>query len=101
MGTIPLSGDALEHNASSDPLPRTEVSSAMIAKVGAAARYRTSAAPIVAALPALGGSSPEPHVTVCVSLMFLSYRKARCATATRRGAARAALTARANRTAQG
>lgn len=40
IGTIPLSGDALiiEHNASGDPPPRTPVSSAMIAKVGAAAR---------------------------------------------------------------
>ena len=38
IGTIPLSGDAFEHNASGDPPPRTAVSSAMIAKVGAAAR---------------------------------------------------------------
>ena len=38
IGTIPPSGDALavEHNASADP--RTPVSSAMVAKVGAAAR---------------------------------------------------------------
>ena len=40
IGTIPPSGDALavEHNASGGPPPRTPVSSAMIAKVGAAAR---------------------------------------------------------------
>ncbi len=45
IGTMPLSGDALaiEHNASGDPPPSTPVSSAMIAKVGAAARYRKSA----------------------------------------------------------
>ena len=40
IGTIPPSGDALaiEHNASGDPPPRTPVSSAIVAKVGAAAR---------------------------------------------------------------
>jgi hypothetical protein len=39
IGTIPPRGDALavEHNASGEP-PRTPVSSAMVAKVGAAAR---------------------------------------------------------------
>jgi hypothetical protein len=38
IGTIPLKGDApaLEHNASGDPPPRTPVSNAMMAKVGAA-----------------------------------------------------------------
>ncbi|WP_190241896.1 hypothetical protein [Bradyrhizobium algeriense] len=40
IGTIPPSGDApaIEHNASDGPLPRTPVRSAIIAKVGAAAR---------------------------------------------------------------
>jgi hypothetical protein len=40
IGTIPPSGDALaiEHNTSGDPPPRTPVSSAIVAKVGAAAR---------------------------------------------------------------
>ncbi|WP_442894201.1 hypothetical protein [Bradyrhizobium sp. AZCC 1693] len=40
IGTIPPSGDALaiEHNASDGPPPRVPVSSAIIAKVGAAAR---------------------------------------------------------------
>jgi hypothetical protein len=67
IGTIPLSGDALtlEHNASGDPPPRTQVSSAMIAKVGAAARYRKSATPpIAAALPFSLGIAPEPRPQV-------------------------------------
>src|SRR5712675_1184423 len=61
IGTIPLSGDvpALEHHASADPTPRTHVSSAMIAKVGAAARCRKSAAraaaPSARAMPRLTG----------------------------------------------
>src|SRR5690349_1227237 len=40
IGSIPLSGDtpATEHNASTGPPPNVPVSSAMIAKVGAAAR---------------------------------------------------------------
>src|SRR6266849_2075916 len=48
IGTIPLSGDAsyaAEQNMSGGPPPRTLVSSAMIAKVGAAARPSQSAAP--------------------------------------------------------
>jgi hypothetical protein len=51
IGAIPLSGDAppIEHNASGDPAPRTPVSSAMIAKVGAAARVRKSTAFVAAA----------------------------------------------------
>ena len=66
IGTIPLSGDALaiEHNASADPPPRTQVSSAMIAKVGAAARYRKSAAPIADPLPFSQRIAPEPRVPV-------------------------------------
>src|ERR1700694_3753048 len=47
IGTIPLSGDAscaAAQSMSVGPSPRTPVSSAMIAKVGAAARYRKSAA---------------------------------------------------------
>jgi hypothetical protein len=46
IGTIPLSGDAFwaaEQNISSGPPPGTLVSSAMIAKVGAAARHSQSA----------------------------------------------------------
>jgi hypothetical protein len=53
IGTIPLSGDApcaTEQSRSGEP-PRTPVSSAMIAKVGAAARHGQSAAPRAAALP--------------------------------------------------
>jgi hypothetical protein len=63
---MPLSGDALaiEHNASGDPPPRTPVSSAMIAKVGAAARYRKSAAPIAAGLPFSPSTAPEPRLPV-------------------------------------
>ncbi|MEH2498456.1 hypothetical protein V1294_004935 [Bradyrhizobium sp. AZCC 1678] len=40
IGTIPPSGDApaIEHNASDGPPPTTPVRSAIIAKVGAAAR---------------------------------------------------------------
>ena len=66
IGTIPLSGDALaiEHNASADPPPRTQVSSAMIAKVGAAARYRKLAAPIADPLPFSQRIAPEPRVPV-------------------------------------
>jgi hypothetical protein len=51
IGTIPLSGDAscaAEQSISGGPPPR---SSAMIAKVGAAARHSQSAAPRAAALP--------------------------------------------------
>src|SRR5207249_9018013 len=54
IGTIPLSGDAscaAEQSISGDPPPSTPVSSAMIAKVGAAARYSQSAAPVAAAMP--------------------------------------------------
>src|SRR5260370_36161434 len=54
IGTIPLSDDescAVEHIIAIFPPPRTPVSSAMIAKVGAAARHSQSAAPRAAALP--------------------------------------------------
>src|SRR5258706_5726526 len=54
IGTIPPSCDAAcaaEQSISGAPPPRTAVSSAMIAKVGAAARHSQSAAPSVAALP--------------------------------------------------
>jgi hypothetical protein len=54
IGTIPLSDDAscaVEHIIAICPAPRTLVSSAMIAKVGAAARHSQSAAPRAAALP--------------------------------------------------
>jgi hypothetical protein len=54
IGTIPLSGDApcaVEQSISGGPPPRTPVSSAIIAKVGAAARHSQSAAPRAAALP--------------------------------------------------
>src|SRR6266481_129308 len=52
IGIIPPSGDppAAEHKASTAPPPRTPVSSAMTAKIGAAARWRKSAAPIAASL---------------------------------------------------
>jgi hypothetical protein len=51
---IPLSGDAFcadEQSMSAGPPPRTPVSSAKMAKVGAAARRSQSAAPSAAALP--------------------------------------------------
>src|ERR1700730_9608273 len=66
IGTMPLSGDALtiEHNASGDPPPRTPVSSAMIAKVGAAPRCSQSPAAIVAALPFSQSPAPEPRLPV-------------------------------------
>src|SRR5262245_30450966 len=53
IGIIPPSGDtpAIEHSASAGPPPITPVSSAMIAKVGAAARYSQSAAVLAASLP--------------------------------------------------
>jgi hypothetical protein len=54
IGTIPLSGDAscaAEQSIAGEPLSRTPVSSAMMAKVGAAARHSQSAAPGAAALP--------------------------------------------------
>jgi hypothetical protein len=54
IGTIPLSGDAscpAEQSMSGGPPPRTLVSGAMIAKVGAAARHSQSVAPRAAALP--------------------------------------------------
>src|SRR5713226_4100959 len=54
IGTIPLSGDAscaVEQSISGGPPPRTPLSSAMIAKVGAAARHSQSTAPSAAALP--------------------------------------------------
>jgi len=72
IGTIPLSGDApgaAEQSISGAP-PRTPVSSAMIAKVGAAARYSQSAAPIAAALPSSQRIAPEPCLPVRVSLML-------------------------------
>jgi hypothetical protein len=72
IGTIPLSGDAswaAAQSMSGGPPPSTPVSSAMIAKVGAAARYRKSAAPI-AALPFSQRIAPEPRPPVSVSLML-------------------------------
>jgi hypothetical protein len=67
IGTIPLSGDAswaAAQSMSGGPPPGTPVSSAMIAKVGAAARYRKSAAPIAAALPFSQRIAPEPRPPV-------------------------------------
>jgi hypothetical protein len=54
IGTIPLSSDAsgaAEQSISAGPPPRTLVSSAMIAKVGAAARPSQPAAPRAGAWP--------------------------------------------------
>jgi hypothetical protein len=54
IGTIPLSGDAAcpaEQSILIEPPPRTPVSKAMIAKVGAAARHSQSARPEAAAWP--------------------------------------------------
>jgi hypothetical protein len=70
IGTIPLSGDALEHNASGDPAPKIPVSSAMIAKVGAATRYRKSAATKAAGLPLSPLIAPESLLAARASLMF-------------------------------
>src|SRR6266705_3237559 len=66
IGTIPSSGEApaIEHNAPGDPPPRTPVSSAMIAKVGAAARYSQSDAPVAAAWPFSQRIAPEPRPSV-------------------------------------
>jgi len=53
IGTIPPSGDAscaAEQSMSGAPPPKTPVSSAMSAKVGAAARQSQSAAPNAVAL---------------------------------------------------
>jgi hypothetical protein len=71
IGTIPLSGDApcaAEQSRSGRPPPRTTVSSAMIAKVGAAASDIQSAAPSAgrACLPWLrfiGSMAPEADST--------------------------------------
>src|SRR5260221_5078735 len=79
IATIPPNGDApgvAEQSISGAP-PRTPVSSAMIVNVGAAARYRKSAAPIAAALPLSQGIAPGPRVTACVSLMVFSCSKAK------------------------
>jgi hypothetical protein len=52
IGTIPLSGDPSgAQSIPGGPPPKTPVSSAMMAKAGAAARHRKSAAPSAAALP--------------------------------------------------
>jgi hypothetical protein len=54
IAAIPLSGDAAcvaEQRISGAPPPRAPVSSAMIAKVGAAARESQPAAPTAAAFP--------------------------------------------------
>jgi hypothetical protein len=54
IGTIPLNGDApcaVEHIIAICPRSRTQASSPMIAKDGAAARPSQSAAPRAAALP--------------------------------------------------
>jgi len=66
IGTIPLSGDAraTEQSISAGRPSRAPVSSAMIAKVGAAARHSQSAAPSAAALAfssqlALSADPPE------------------------------------------
>jgi hypothetical protein len=61
IGTIPLSGDAscaAEQSISGAPPPRTAVSSAMMAKVGAAARHSQSAAPSKCAWPLLRWIAP-------------------------------------------
>ena len=66
IGTIPLSGDAscaAEQSISGGPPPRTPVSSAMMAKVGAAARDSQSAAPRAAAWP-LPARRPRFHAEV-------------------------------------
>src|SRR5258708_3494103 len=63
IGIIPLSGDvcpAAEHKTSGW-LPRAPVSSAMIAKVGAAARYSQSTARRAAACPPSGRIAPPAH----------------------------------------
>src|SRR3954447_5364966 len=64
IGTIPLSGEAVcaaEQSTSGAP-PPAPVNSAMIAKVGAAARYSQSAVPFVPALPVSRRIAPEPRL---------------------------------------
>ena len=70
--TIPLSGDAscaAAQSRSWGPAPSTPVVSAMMAKVGAAARHTQSAAPRAA------GAGHASHVPiVCVGMAFNSFR---------------------------
>jgi hypothetical protein len=64
IGIIPLSGDvcsAAEQRISGWPPPRTPVSSAMIAKVGAAPRHSQSAARRAAACPLAERIAPTAH----------------------------------------
>jgi hypothetical protein len=64
IGIIPLSGDvcpAAEHKISGRPPPRAPVSSAMIAKVGAAARYSQSTARRAATCPLSARIAPPAH----------------------------------------
>src|SRR5258708_15699686 len=88
IGTIPLSGDAscaAEQSMSAGPPPRTPVSSAMIAKVGAAARHSQSAAPSAAALPL---PAPAPAVSRWVAVIVTELlAKSLIASRTRRGGA--------------
>jgi hypothetical protein len=68
---IPPSGDAscmAEQSISREPPPRTPVSSAMIAKVGAAAKHSQSAVPRMAAA---NHSSRVPIVYVGMGLSLL------------------------------
>jgi hypothetical protein len=69
IGTIPLRGDApwaAEQSISGEPPPRTPVSSAMMAKVGAAARHSPSAAPRGVTLPL---PAEPPAVSCRVAIM--------------------------------
>src|SRR5690242_834103 len=70
IGIIPLSGDipAIEHMASAGSPPRRPVSSAMMAKVGAAARYSQSAAFLAMPLRS-SGMELQPPMPAWISLM--------------------------------
>jgi hypothetical protein len=58
IGTIPLSSDGLATEHNDDPSPRIAVTSAMIANVGAAARYSRLADRSAAAFPRGASSNP-------------------------------------------
>jgi hypothetical protein len=80
IGTIPLRGDALtavEQSIFGGPPPRRAVSSAMIAKVGAAARHSQSAAPSAPMFAFSSRIAVEARPPVYASLMSRSCIKAR------------------------
>jgi hypothetical protein len=74
IGTIPLSGDASCTAEQSMPgVPPTPVTSAMIAKVGVAARQSQSATPNEAVLPSRTGSPPVVPAMCLVIAPSMGY----------------------------